>query len=271
MPQKELQKNFSGEFNKLLNKLKKGENFAFSRFSDGELFMLQGKKVVLAKDHYITGDEKGHGIYPEEEQKNFDPEEHEFHRDRLIDAFQFRKKNYFKGVSGKVDVGEKDFKWQLNLYGHGDREHLTFSNVFINNNYPRFLNEFVPLLKKRPIIFVVNKKADLSKLLFNDFDIVKDFRIGSNCIVNDYHLVEEIKSYIKDNNIKDHVILCSASALSNYIVHQCYDDCNKNTYIDIGISLSPWLGLDGWKYSRAYLQHWVLGMENQYGTKVDVW
>ena len=31
-----------------------------------------------------------------------------------------------------------------------------------------------------------------------------------------------------------------------------------NTYLDIGTCLSPWMGLESWKYSRAYLQHWIL-------------
>jgi hypothetical protein len=45
----------------------------------------------------------------------------------------------------------------------------------------------------------------------------------------------------------------------------------KNTYIDIGSSLNPWMGLEGWMYSRAYLQHWVLGKLNKYGVQEDTW
>ena len=52
-------KNFNQEFDKFLNKIKANEQFAFSRFSDGELFIMQNKTVVLANDHYITGDIKG--------------------------------------------------------------------------------------------------------------------------------------------------------------------------------------------------------------------
>ena len=37
-------KHFKGAFDILLTKLRDKENFAFSRFSDGELFIMQNKK-----------------------------------------------------------------------------------------------------------------------------------------------------------------------------------------------------------------------------------
>ena len=43
-----MSKNFKEEFDKLLGMIKSGENFAFTRFSDGELFIMQNKTVILA-------------------------------------------------------------------------------------------------------------------------------------------------------------------------------------------------------------------------------
>ncbi len=54
-----MHKDFTQDFDLLLNKLKNQENFAFTRFSDGELFIMQDKTVVLADNHYITGDIRG--------------------------------------------------------------------------------------------------------------------------------------------------------------------------------------------------------------------
>ncbi len=71
-------KTFKKEFDKLLYRLKTKENFAFSRFSDGELFIMQNKKIILADNHYITGNIRGANIYTEEEQKEFLPAEHQF-------------------------------------------------------------------------------------------------------------------------------------------------------------------------------------------------
>ena len=264
-------KTFSGEFDKFAQKIRDKENFAFARFSDGELFMLKGERLVLAEDHFVTGKKTGHGVYTKEELKDFDPDRDKFYRDKLIEALQYRKDNYYKGLTGVVDediAGEDAFKFQLDLYGEGDDEHLTYSNVFINNNYPRFIREVMPSLKDREIVFIVNEDAKVDTLGLN---VVRVFRVGSNCIINDYDKVEEIKNWILDNAIENTVFLFSASTLSNYIIHECFKACNKNTYIDIGSALNPWMNLEGWKYNRGYLQHWVLGMPNKYGTQEDIW
>jgi len=271
MPQEKLLKTFSEEFNKFKDKLSSRENFAFSRFSDGELFMLKGEKLVLEGDHYITGDKKGPGIYTEEEHKRFDPEKDKFYQDKLVEALQYRKNNYYKGLTGIVDediAGVGAFQFQLDLCGEGDEEHLSFSNVFINNNYPRFISEIMPIIQEREVVFIVNESATLESLNLN---IIKDFRVGSNCIINNYGLVEELKEWIGDNDVTDTVFLFSASTLSNYIIHECFKEYENNTYIDIGSSLNPWMGLEGWKYSRAYLQYHILGMPNKYGTQEDKW
>ena len=39
-------KDFKEDFNILRDKLKAGEHFAFSRFSDGEVFVLENKRLV---------------------------------------------------------------------------------------------------------------------------------------------------------------------------------------------------------------------------------
>ena len=89
---------FKKDFLRLLKKLKNGENFAFSRYSDGEVFVMQGKKLVLATDHVIVDNVK-HGFgYPEDDYKHFDPEENQDVQDKLLQAFSYEKKNYFVGV-----------------------------------------------------------------------------------------------------------------------------------------------------------------------------
>jgi len=91
-------KDFHQEFDKLLNMLKNDENFAFTRFSDGELFIMQNKTVILADNHYVTGDIKGPNRYTKEEQKEFIPERDQFYREKLIECFKHSQENYFKGI-----------------------------------------------------------------------------------------------------------------------------------------------------------------------------
>ena len=262
-------KQFDQEFDKILSMLQKGENFAFSRFSDGELFIMQNKTVILADNHYVTGDIKGANVYTEEEQKEFLPERDGFYRDKLLECYKHVQPNYFKGICTGTDahVGDKNFDYQIKLHG-GDHETLTFSNLLINANYKRFVEEIIPLLSKRKVIYVVNKLADISRL---PFKIEKAFRIGSNCMINDYDVVEEIKSFITLHNIQDHVILCSAASLSNFIIYENFKENSNNTFLDIGSCLNPLLTLEGWKYTRGYLTHYWLNHKNHYGEQIDQW
>ena len=49
-------KHFKEHFFLLFEKLKNKEHFAFSRFSDGELFIMQNKELILADNYYKIGD-----------------------------------------------------------------------------------------------------------------------------------------------------------------------------------------------------------------------
>ena len=264
-----MSKNFKEEFNKILAMLKTKENFAFSRFSDGELFIMQNKTVILANDYYITGDIKGPNTYTEEEQKEFLPDRDQMYREKLLESYKHTQDNYFKGICTGTDahVGDENFDYQIKLHG-GDHETLTFSNLLINANYRRFIEEMVPLFVDREIIYVVNKLAATERL---PFKIKKAFQIGSNCMINDYNVAEDVKEYIAKNNIHDHIVLCSAASLSNFVIYENFKEAPSNTYLDIGSCLNPLLKLEGWKHTRGYLTHYWLGSHSPFGTQVDQW
>ena len=262
-------KDFHKAFDHVLNKVKNEENFAFTRFSDGELFIMQNKHLLLAENHYITGDVSGPNRYTAEEQKEFKPEEHQFYREKLTEAFLHTQEGYFKGICTATDghVGRENFEWMLELHG-GDHESLTYSNLLINANYRRFIEEMVPLFADRNILYVANKLANISKL---PFEVKKTFEIGTNCMINDYNVVEEVKNYIDKNNIKGYIILCSAASLSNYVIYECFKENNQNTFLDIGSCLNPLLDLEGWKHTRGYLTSYWLNTQSHFGSQVDIW
>ena len=262
-------KDFHKAFDHVLNKVKNEENFAFTRFSDGELFIMQNKHLLLAENHYITGDVSGPNRYTAEEQKEFKPEEHQFYREKLTEAFLHTQEGYFKGICTATDghVGRENFEWMLELHG-GDHESLTYSNLLINANYRRFIEEMVPLFADRNILYVANKLANISKL---PFEVKKTFEIGTNCMINDYNVVEEVKNYIDKNNIKGYIILCSAASLSNYVIYECFKENNQNTFLDIGSCLNPLLDLEGWKHTRGYLTSYWLNTQSHFGSQADIW
>ena len=103
------------------------------------------------------------------------------------------------------------------------------------------------------------------------FEVKKTFRIGNNCHVNDYTLIEEVKNWVKDNNIKNHLFLFSAATLTNYMIYELYKEYEQNTYLDIGSTLNPLMDMTGWVSSRAYLRAYWMKENNQYINMKCVW
>ena len=241
-----MKKDFIEHFYMLSTKLRLGENFAFSRFSDGEMYLLMDRSTTLGKGYYEIDGVRNSGTYDPINYKNVDSDKHGFFYDALKDSFRYHAENYFVGLSCRCCVGEENFKWQINLRG-GDDEHLTWSNLFINGNFDRFIDKMVPMFNDKKIVFICNETLDLSML---PFDVEKDFRVGNNCMINNFNISDEIIGWIKENNIKNHVFLFSASSLSNVLIHKLFAEENENTYIDVGTGLNMYFGVDT---HRGYL------------------
>tara|TARA_R100000231_G_scaffold139598_1_gene121525 strand:- start:742 stop:1932 length:1191 start_codon:yes stop_codon:yes gene_type:complete len=247
-----LGKDFTKDLEMFAEKLAAKENFAFVRFSDGEADILKNMKLVIADDYVIEGDFTHNFGYSKEDHKHFDPEKHAFVRDKLIKSFLFSKDNYYTGIACPCCIGgHQAHAWMKRQVGRTN-EYLTWANLFVNGNYEAFLTRLVPIIAERKVVMVCSKNADLEKAKKElCFDVVKDFRVGENCIVNDHHLADEIKDWIKQNNIKDHVFLFSASSLSEILIHELFKEYDQNTYLDIGTTLHPYFDLG---YERDYLK-----------------
>ena len=97
-----------------------------------------------------------------------------------------------------------------------------------------------------------------NKHIHDEYGIFINHSFKPNIRVDDYNLVDEIKGYIRDNNIKNSVFLISASSLSNMIIHKCYEAYPNNTYIDVGSSLNPFI--PGIGSRRAYMSQLSTGV-----------
>jgi len=269
-------KDFTQEFNKLLNLVTECTPFSFARFSDGEVTILRNKACVLANDYFIQEDMHGsqknnvpEETYNKEEQKEFYPGKHEFFRRKLLESLLYKKKNYFKGIPPQNSLdGKLSWEFCLDLHGRDDLSHLSFANVMINNNYKRFILECLPVFKNKKIVLIANENSTFENL---PFSVSKFFPIGSNCMINNYYLIDEIKEWIKDNSITNHLFLFSASSLSNLLCHALYEQYPFNQYLDIGSSLGPLLGLTGWKGSRTYLNKYWSNPSNPPEQQIDIW
>ena len=234
---------FKDDFFLLVEKLKNNENFAYTRFSDGEIAIMQNKRLLLANDHVILGETHHNFGYT----KNDD--EHQKLRQKLLEAYKYKSKNYFVGsICKNCNCASAEFKdWMINEYGSIDNNY-TFANLLVNSNYPLFVTHFLKALKGKKVVIVCNETASFSGLPLN---VIKDFRVGENCIINDWHLVNEIKNFINDQKLEDAVFLFSASSLSEVLIYELYKEFDNNTYIDVGTTLHKHLGME---LSRDYLK-----------------
>ncbi len=256
-------KNFRGDFVKLKTKLENKEPFAFSRYSDGEMYILQNKELVLDNGLIQIGDEKQGGVYQSPDFKHFDPKEHGFYQQKLVESLQYKQHNYFKGISCSCCVGKEAFDWQVDLAG-GDDESLTWANLWVNGNYPLFITHILPIFYSRDCVFIGHEDANLNRLPF----FVKDFRVGYNAMINDYGKIEDIKKWIKEENIENHLFLFSASTFTNLAVVELFREFPNNTYIDIGTCLTPMMDMPT---HRGYLQAFWNYRPNQDIQKICVW
>ena len=226
-------KNFSDDLKIMYNALCNKEHFAFSKFADGELMILKGNSIDL------TNKCNGEFKY---RRGNFADEEF---RDALTNSFRHQDPNYFIGIGCSCCIGEEDYNWMKSMSDQ-NQENLTWANIFVNSNYEFYFKNFIPEYKNHKVIMVCNRKANLTHLFPN---LVKDFRVGTNAWKDDYRLIYEIKNYIDKNKIEDHLFLFAAGPFGNLLAHQLFSHNNKNTYIDIGSTLDPLMGLGG---TRGY-------------------
>lgn len=257
-------KNFKEHFWTLQNKLRIEENFAFARYSDGEMNIIKNQHLVL-DDKSTRIDGQTAGIrYDDIDHKEFDPNKHAYIREKLMDAYRLEKENYFVGLSCPCCVGKENNERMKAERGQDDK-HLTWANLLVNSNYPLFLTYMVPLFQKRDVVFVCNKKSTFDKL---PFEVKKDFRIGQNAMVNDLNLVDNIREWINTENVKNHIFLFSASTLSNLLIYELFDNHPENTYIDVGTTLHPFMDMP---IQRNYLRGYWLKSGNTEIWKECVW
>ena len=106
-------KNFTKDLEHIINKLKKHENFAFSKYADGELHILANKPINNGEFWFV-------------------PAEHADYRKKMIDSFKFKNKNYYIGIACPCCIGGPPVhNWMKNVCQQDD------SNVhYICQTYP---------------------------------------------------------------------------------------------------------------------------------------
>lgn len=257
-----MSKDFFNELCIVGNFIQHKHPFAFTRFSDGELYVMQNKVVKIKDKRVIVGEDYNNPVsFEKEDEKEFLPEQHQNFRSKLIDAYKYTSHTYIKGIPCRCCVGEENHKWALD--NTSPNSNLTWSNLFVNTNYPFFIEQIVPLFKEYEVVLVCNEKADITNL---PFKVVKDYRVGANCMINNLDLIDTMVSNHKED--KGKLFLFSASSLSALLIHKLHESNTYNTYLNIGTTLNFFLKMS---MERDYLKQYWLGDRNYFGSRKCIW
>jgi len=225
-------KSFRGDLENLKMALENKSHFAFSKYADGELHILANKPINNGEFWFI-------------------PEDHSRNRQAMIDSFIYKEDGYYVGISCPCCIGgSKVHNWMKDRSGQS-AHNLTWANIFVNGNYQYYMDNIAPLFKEYEVYLVSNDRSNLDSLPFN---IKKHYQIGKNCWVENYDLIKTIKDDIFEEDIQNTLFLFCAGPFGNILAHQLWKYNKKNTYLDIGSTLNPFLLGEEGKNTRGYLR-----------------
>jgi hypothetical protein len=226
------------DFNLLFNKIKNKSPFTFVRFSDGEMEIIRNKELIIKEGEIIWSKGRIIHSYPRYDFKNFNPITNFDLRNDLLEAAKFESENYIKGVPTNHNNAliDRDLMVKLN---QDSCSNLTFSDLFLNQNFLKFRRKVLPeLLKFSDVYYVGNFRADPTKLLesWNHVqvpdDVFLDYQSNKKQI---FEALINVPAYS--------LILFSASSLSNILAHQIFLRRRDLMILDIGTSIHDLIGL----------------------------
>jgi hypothetical protein len=238
------------------------EPFVFTRFSDGELFMLMEKEIRLTPNGaWIDGVQVNCQKYLHHDCKTFIPGRDKDIISQLRNAYSHIRENYIVGLPYSCCVGEDLFAHLKSMLGI-PKMHTT-ANLLINANYPAFLRRTLKILQTRRLLIVANKRA-ITRILGSAVE--SHVELGDDCGSEIEWYYEKLHESIRMVGAIDLVVLCSASYLSNIFGHRLARYWPEVTFMDIGTAIHPHMGLglireylvEYWKSPESYLGHTCL-------------
>lgn len=227
-----LKNNFKQDIELIYSKIKSRDKFAFSKYADGEYKVLINEAITNCDGW------------------TFNPKIHIKEYKLLLESFKYEDDGYYVGISCPCCQPKSHVKW---MRDHVGSSNLTWANIFVNSNYPffveNFLNEFNNWEGK--IILFANEVGINNNL---------PFRVDEYVPINleawkEPYLSKNIKKGIELSNIEDgQLFLFSAGPLGNILSYKLFSENKKNTYIDIGSTINPWIVGNNRGYLRGNIK-----------------
>ncbi len=241
-----MNQDFKADFFETLRLITESDSLALSRFADGEANVLKNNTI---------GNKDG-WLYKKDKNLVF--------RADLRKSLLCTDPGFIYGISCTC-CDEENHRFLLDSI-KTDRENLTFSNIWVNANFPLFREHLFKTLisTKKEIVICTNNKAKLKNL--ESVLPIRDFiPIPGNCVT----YWEEKRDYIralldlKGSMFKKRIYLFAAGPLSEILIHELWLVNRENIMLDIGSTLDPLLFN---RASRVYHRK-----DNPFSDRVCVW
>jgi hypothetical protein len=217
-----MKQDFQSDFFEIMRMIVEADSMAFSRAADGEANVLKNNTI---------GNKDG-WLYKKDKNLIF--------RADLRRSMLCKDTGFIYGISCTCcDSVNHDYLLKLLKT---DRGHMTFSNMWVNANFPLFKEHFFKTIKKsgKDVIICTNKKANIKNL--EACISVKDFiPIPGNCV----SYWEDKRDYIRalldlhGSTRENSIFLFAAGPLSEILIHELWLINPRHIMIDIGSSIDP--------------------------------
>ncbi len=202
----------NSEFDRIWKKIEKGENITFLRYADGERAVMTGQ-VIDGVDGWVS---------PSDVSK--------LGKD-LLTSLEINDARVYYAVSCPC-CDHPAYYWYSTRITNPN---ITFANLWVNANYPKFIKSFEKL--NRDAVVIANFRAAGKQI--GNLKILKHYSIGDDCFDfwenHGNELLANIKKDFGDRN--NLLFVVSAGPMSEVIIAELYKNNPDNCYIDFGSSI----------------------------------
>lgn len=212
---------FFNDFEFYTQLINSNENFAYSRYADGEVLLMLGNSVSVNTQAYQV-DKWSSPDYLTNAGKS------------LLETLNHTEENYHYAISSKSDnIDDYNF-----LIQKINNKNITFANLWINANYQKMFNFYNSL--KKDVILICNYRAKKENFPFNVNNIIP---FPDDCVTywenNSDNFINELFKNV--DGVNNQTFFISAGPISEIIIHKLYENNPDNQYIDVGSSIDEFI------------------------------
>jgi hypothetical protein len=215
-------KDFKDEFYKYITLFQEKEPIAFVRYGDGEHMLIDGREVSTITQAYKIDKWSAPAVMSK------------LGADLKL-SLSHTESNYHYAIPCQC-CNRQGKEYYLNTI-HQKEDNITYANLFINGNYPLWMNYIQSM--GQHIVLIANKNSVLGRQNLLPLHVDTFFGVPDDC-VNFYEKHgERYINYVTTEfkNIKNQLVFVSGGPMAKVLIHHLFLTNPSNRYIDVGSSI----------------------------------